>query len=612
MPGLIGHASATDAPAGPAYEAMAAPMRRGRPSFREESLAAEVSRWALGRIHLGALNPAPQLRAGDTVQALFHGDLHNARALWRLAGRDDDADDTAALLRALHRRFGPDLGPRLEGAFGAAVLDAESQVLALFSDPLGSSPLYWHAGPRGFSFASELKAVVRAPGVRPRLEPGAVADYLTFGFPMGEKTLAEDVSLLPPGSTLVYDLARRTVDIRRRTRISDFFSLRAPGRARYIEEVTDGLVASVSRAAPAGDPVDLSLSGGLDSRLILAALGHLGRPVSSYTLGVRGCADQVIAERLARLGGASHRSFELDQSYLGEFLPRLARMVSLTEGMYLSHGLTEMLALEFLERDAPSILLRGHGGELAKASLAWPFHTDGRIRAMASTAEFVPYLLQRVNYVAPGLEVHDLFLPAWAERIAGAARRSLEESVRGLDLAPVDLCSYLYLAEHHRRSTIASLELFRNAVEVRLPLADAGFLTALLGGPAGWRDDTTLHKAMIARLAPRLLAARNSNTGAPAGAGPLRESVMDKVNTLLRRLDVHGWRHYHNFDAWMRQRLQESVQTVVLAPSALERGIFRPETLRRLFEENACGRANHGYLFQVLLILELWQRETGV
>jgi hypothetical protein len=184
--------------------------------------------------------------------------------------------------------------------------------------------------------------------------------------------------------------------------------------------------------------------------------------------------------------------------------------------------------------------------------------------------------------------------------------------VAGLDLSPADLCSYLYLAEQHRRFTISSLELFRNAVEVRLPLADTGFLAALLGGPAAWRDDTTLHKSIIGRLAPGLLAVRNSNTGAPAGAGRLHETVMDKANTLLRRLGVHGWRHYHTFDAWMRQRLQESVRAVLLAPAALDRGIVRPEALRRLFEENTGGRAEHGYLFQVLLILELWQRENGL
>lgn len=576
----------------------------------EEMLPAPTGDWALGRVHLGLLQPSPQLRAGDTIHVLFHGDLHNAASLRQLVAREDGADNTPSLLRAAYRQFGPDLGRHLEGAFCAAVLDVERRSLVLLTDRLGSYPLYWRVGPEGLSFASELKALLRLPDLERRLDPRAVADYLVFGFPMGEKTLAEDVSLLPPAATLVYDLMTGIAQVRRRASLADFFTRRSTDRERYPDDVAQALVDAVARAADGNGELGLSLSGGIDSRLVLAALCHLGRPVSTYTLGVDGCADQVIADRLARLAGARHRFFALDDRYLGQFLPQLRRMVALTDGMYLSHGLTEMLALGFLEGQEPRVLLRGHGGELAKASLAWPFHTDGRIHAMRSVSEFVPYFLERVNYITPGPHAGDLFQPAWAEKMEGAAQCSLEESLAGLDLAPADLCSYLYLTEQHRRFTIASLELFRNAVEVRLPLVDAGFLTALLGGAAGWRDDTSLHKSLIARLAPRLLRVRNSNTGAPAGAGALRETVMDKVNTGLKRLGVHGWRHYHSFDAWMRERLQEAVQAVVLSPRALERGIFRPETLRRLFEENASGRADQGYLFQVLLILELWQQQN--
>ena len=96
-------------------------------------------------------------------------------------------------------------------------------------------------------------------------------------------------------------------------------------------------------------------------------------------------------------------------------------MVSLTDGMYLSHGLTEMLAIQFLEDADFSVLLRGHGGELAKASLAWPLHTDERIHRMRSKEESVPYLLQRVNYISRGVALHELFTEEWYAQMEGAA-----------------------------------------------------------------------------------------------------------------------------------------------------------------------------------------------
>ena len=35
---------------------------------------------------------------------------------------------------------------------------------------------------------------------------------------------------------------------------------------------------------------------------------------------------------------------------------------------------------------------------------------------------------------------------------------------------------------------------------------------------------------------------------------------MDKLNTLLKRANVKGFRHYHNFDGWMQRMLVKSGQ----------------------------------------------------
>jgi asparagine synthase (glutamine-hydrolysing) len=285
-------------------------------------------------------------------------------------------------------------------------------------------------------------------------------------------------------------------------------------------------------------------------------------------------------------------------------------MVSLTDGMYLSHGLTEILALQFLEDANFSVLLRGHGGELAKASLAWPLHTDEHIHRMHSKEEFVPYLLQRLNYISRSVALRELFTEEWYQQMEGAARHSLDESVAEVHLSPADLCSYLYLEEQHRRFTIPSLELFRTLFEVRLPFVDPDLLAVLFRAPAPWRDGTAIHRAIIGTNHPALLRVRNSNTGAPASAGPFLETLFDKINSLGRRLNLYGYRHYHDFERWMKQMLVESVEKVILSSDSLNRGMYREATLRRLLEETRQGIADHSYLLQILLILELWQQEN--
>jgi hypothetical protein len=222
----------------------------------------------------------------------------------------------------------------------------------------------------------------------------------------------------------------------------------------------------------------------------------------------------------------------------------------------------------------------------------------------------VSYILKRANYVSRGVVFKELFTDEWCAWMNGAARRSLEENVAGVQLSPADLCSYLYLTQHHRRCTIASLELFRNYAEVRMPFVNDLFLRVLLRGPSRWRDRTDIHKAIISGNFPALLKVRNSNTGAPGDAGPFAERVWDKVNSVFRRLNVYGYRHYHSFEDWMRQQLIEYVEEVLMHPTSLARGIFRETGLRQVIGESRRGHGGYAYLLQILVILELWQQEN--
>ena len=568
--------------------------------------------WAIGHSHFGL--PKREREAGHeaSLHVFLHGDLDNEPDLRAEVERHSGrlAPGPAAVVEALYRQVGVAALQRLEGSYALAVLDERRRELLLSTDLLGSYPLYWFHDRCQLIFSSKLAAVLRSPRAPRVLSARALADYLELGFVLGDKTLADGVQLVPPGSTLTYSYESGTVRLERHRWIAEAFGDVSIARNDYLTDVGESFNRSVHLALRGTHRYGLSLSGGLDSRTILSALNGDAGSIGTYTLGVRGCADQVIADRLAAVAGTSHRFFELDDRYLGQFLPKLREMVCLTDGMYLSHGLTEMLALGFMRQMGYTVLLRGHAGEVAKSSLAWPLHTDDAVKKMNGAGELIPYLLARVNYLSPSLTLKELLTPEWYSAIEGGARQSLEESLDGVPLSPRDLCSYLYLTEHHRRCTIASLEIFRDALDVRMPFANERFLRSLLAGSPAWREGTDIHTDIIRRNNRRLLKVRNSNTGAPAGAGPLTEAILDRFNSLFKRLNVYGYRHYHAFDAWMKRTLVDSVESVLLEPAAVARGIFRPDTIRRLIAETRNGAADHAYPFQVMLIVELWQREN--
>jgi asparagine synthase (glutamine-hydrolysing) len=610
VPGIIGVTSRLPDPGlAPLFERMFTSMDRGG-HLRAERLVDPGGRYALGRTHLGVFQPEPQLSQTEDPKVLFHGELHNQNELLQLLDVDGVSaapQSAAAVVAALYRQFGDAFAARLRGSFCVAILDTTAKRLVLASDLLGSYPLYWFGDRKRFVFASELRAVLRAPDAPREIDPRAVADYLVFGFPLGKKTLTAGVEILPAASILTADFEDERCEICSYRTIADLFGGWEGTREDYVEAAATAFARAADRAVSGNHEIGLALSGGIDSRAILAVVDSK-RPIATYTLGLAGCADEKIAERLSRIVGTPHRFHALDVDYLREFLPTLSTMVALTDGMYLTHGLTEMLALRALETSGFSILLRGHGGELAKTSLAWPLHTDETIHAMRSVNELIPYLFARAGYVSRGVRAQDLFTNEWATKVAGAARASLEEAVAGVALEPADLCSYLYLIEHHRRFTISSLELFRNLVEVRMPFVDEEFLGVLFRGSARWRDHPDIHRAVFTKYNPALGKVRNSNTGAAATAPPFVEAVLDKMNTLFKRLRVPGYRHYHEYEAWTRRLLLDSVDAVLLEPRSLARGILREDTLRVLLRDARQGTTDHAYLFQVLLNIELWQR----
>jgi asparagine synthase (glutamine-hydrolysing) len=150
------------------------------------------------------------------------------------------------LVGALYRRFGIDFARHLEGVYCAAIADSERRRVVLVSDAVGSYPLYWTTAGGALAFASELRALLRHGGVQRQLDPRAVADYITFGFPFGTKTLAAGVQLLPAGSALVYDWDTGATTIQR---ISDMAEAFQPWEGTE-SDYTDAVVDAFGRSEP--------------------------------------------------------------------------------------------------------------------------------------------------------------------------------------------------------------------------------------------------------------------------------------------------------------------------------------------------------------------------
>jgi asparagine synthase (glutamine-hydrolysing) len=215
----------------------------------------------------------PMSDPSGRYRIVFNGEVYNYRELRRELEADfafRSRTDTEVLLAA-YVRWGPECLHRLIGMFAFAVWDETEKTLFAARDRFGVKPLYYATRDDGtLVLASEMKAL-HAAGIPARPDPVTWATYLAIGlYEHTERTFWEGVRALGPGQSLRARDGRQSV--------STWYDLAArlePGfdrrPERDVEEEYLALLGESLRLRFRSDvPVGVSLSGGLDSSVLLA------------------------------------------------------------------------------------------------------------------------------------------------------------------------------------------------------------------------------------------------------------------------------------------------------------------------------------------------------
>ncbi|MFC3285509.1 hypothetical protein [Litchfieldella rifensis] len=222
--------------------------------------------------------------------------------------------------RALAQRYrerGVDSLLKGEGSHAVALWDWRQGSLWLFTDPIGTIPLCYAMQRGALAFAPEAKAVLRLLAVPAQLDRGSTLQFLMSRYLVGSRTMFEGVALLGPGELLHYQPA--TQQLQRRRYWDLHFESRIHSRAEAVDTLYQTLYRSHhSMLAELGetDRYQLFLTGGLDSRGILAYTHRLGRlPDKALTWAARddlAHSDPDLSRRLAAVHGVSFDVCRLD------------------------------------------------------------------------------------------------------------------------------------------------------------------------------------------------------------------------------------------------------------------------------------------------------------
>jgi len=254
---------------------------------------------------------------------------------------------------------------RFIGPFAIAVWDRLERRLFLARDRFGVRPLFLAEAEGELLFASEAKALLRHPGMRRELDPGAILDTFTLWAPLPDRSAFRGIRELPPGCWLKvgpqgHREERRWWDLRF---LPPEEQLRG-SEGELAERLIDLLRDATRMRLLADVPVGAYLSGGLDSSTIAALVNQVsGDKLCCFGIGFSDPHFDETAQQdqvAAALGVELHR-ITVTPSDIANLFPEVVR---LSEKPLLRTAPAPMLALSSLVRGLGyKVVLTGEGAD---------------------------------------------------------------------------------------------------------------------------------------------------------------------------------------------------------------------------------------------------------
>ncbi len=259
---------------------------------------------------------------------VIYGEIYNGKEVCarKTAWAGSLAESLGMLV--LERNF--ELLGELNGSFSVAVFDAKTNILYIVSDRYGSDRFYYGTLDGNVHIFPHLSDFEKA-GYQSVIDLDFLTQFLTFGYIVTDKTLIQDVHVMPHGS--VMEISQTGHQIHRywdwhfceENALNDEDEIVKAAGPKWIKAVESRVKGKQTVAVP--------ISGGLDSRAVLAATLECksAKDIVTFTGGTPGTFDYEIGQKVAKAAGV--RNFLMNQTLPKDYSREYRRRCKEIDGM---------------------------------------------------------------------------------------------------------------------------------------------------------------------------------------------------------------------------------------------------------------------------------------
>lgn len=225
--------------------------------------------------------------------------------------RSRETSTTSLFMQAFAKHGAFALNNVMDGEYCAVHFDPISHRLSGTSDFTGLRPLYYLENTRYFAISNRQMFLnpLLTDSEKTSVDLTQIADLIGKGNKFSEHSVLRDVRMLRPGFGIVFS-PNTGVEIRRSGQ--PIFTARGtPTKSDYVNSVQDivgNFDALDNMPGLDGQPIRISLTGGEDSRLVLAAAlnSRIADRIETFTYGFLDNPDIAAAELVAKKAGVPH------------------------------------------------------------------------------------------------------------------------------------------------------------------------------------------------------------------------------------------------------------------------------------------------------------------
>ena len=224
----------------------------------------------------------------QSIWIVYNGEIYNYKILRKELEKKGHTfkttTDTEVIVH-LYEDMGERCVEKLNGMFAFAIWEEKAKKLFLARDRIGQKPLFYAENGNSFLFASEVKAILAEGSIEREIDMEAIHHYLSLRFIPSPQTMFRKIKKLPPGHYLIYHDGA--------VRISRYWDLHFNEKLtlpdnEFIDCLNEKLKVTIESHLVSDVPVGAFLSGGMDSSMIVAMMGHLlPDHFKTFSIGVK-------------------------------------------------------------------------------------------------------------------------------------------------------------------------------------------------------------------------------------------------------------------------------------------------------------------------------------